>query len=111
MIEATVVKPRVKAMDEGKLTEDEIKEKVKDGVLELKRYLSLAESLMGPEGFAFGPHPTWADFFLYPLLADLRAIPEWEVVSPRLVNWMAKMDSLPAVQATTAGTLSVGARP
>ena len=111
MIEATVVKPRVKAMDERKLTEDEIREKVKDGVLELKRYLFVAESLMGPEGFAFGANPTWADFFLYPLLADLRTIPEWEVVSPRLVNWMMKMDSLPAVQATADGTLSVGARP
>ncbi|KAF8961436.1 hypothetical protein BDZ97DRAFT_1829294 [Flammula alnicola] len=111
MIEAGVVKPRVKALDEGVLSEQEIRDQIKDGVVELKRYLAVAESLMAPEGFAFGTNPTWADFFLFPLLADLRTVPEWEVVSERLKTWTNKMDQLPAVKATTVGTLSAGGRP
>lgn len=69
------------------------------------------ESLMAPEGFAFGGKLSWADFYLYPLLADLRMVPEWEIASERINEWMTKMDGLAAVRATAAGTLSVGARP
>lgn len=111
MIEATVVKPRVKALDEGKLTEDEIRSQIKSGVVEMKQYLKVAEGLMAPEGYVFGNTLTWADFFLYPLMADLRMVPEWELVSDRLKKWTEKMNQLPAAQATKAGTLSVGARP
>jgi len=111
IVEGSVVKPRVKALDEGKLSDQEIREKIKDGVVELRRFLALAESLMAPSGYAFGERITWADFFLYPILADLRMVPEWEVVSERLVNWTKKMDDLDASKATTAGTLSVGGRP
>jgi glutathione S-transferase len=67
---------------------------------------------MAPEGFAFGTKPSWADFFLYPLLADLRMIPEWrEVASPRILAWINAVDELPVAKATKAGTLSAGARP
>jgi glutathione S-transferase len=111
IVEGMVVKPRVKALDEGVLSDAEIREQIKDGVVELQRYLAVAESLMAPEAFAFGDHPTWADFFLFPILADLRMVPEWELVSDRLKRWIKLMDTLPAVEATKAGTLSVGARP
>ena len=105
------MKPRVQALDEGKLSDNDVREQIKAGVVKLKEYLKLVESLTSPEGYLFGDKPTWADFFLFPLLADLRAVPEWEVVSQRLVVWMKKMDELPAVKETSAGTLSVGARP
>ncbi|KDR76947.1 hypothetical protein GALMADRAFT_246087 [Galerina marginata CBS 339.88] len=111
IVEGLVVKPRVKAMDSGKLSDEEVQEKIKDGVVELRRFLALAESLMAPSGYAFGERLTWADFFLYPILADLRMVPEWEVVSERLVDWKKKMDELDAAKATTPGTLSVGGRP
>lgn len=109
--EGGVIKPRVKATDEGKLSDAEIRANIKDGVQKLREYLALMESLMGPKGFAFGDKPSWADFFLYPLLADLRMIPEWEIVSPRLIEWIEKVDELHAAKATLQGTLSVGARP
>lgn len=113
IIEGGVVKPRVKALDEGKLSDQEVREQIKIGVVKLKQYLTLVESLMvtSTEGYLFGQQPTWADFFLFPILADLRTMPEWEVVSERLIVWMKKMDDLPAVKATSDGTLSVGARP
>lgn len=113
IVEGGVVKPRVQALDEGKLSDKEVREQIKAAVVKLKEYLSLVESLMvtSTEGYLFGEEPTWADFFLFPLMADLRTVPEWEVVSERLIVWMKKMDCLPAVKETSAGTLSVGARP
>jgi glutathione S-transferase len=113
IVEGGVVKPRVRALDEGRLSDKEVREQIKAGVVKLKEYLTLVESLMvnTTEGYLFGDKPTWADFFLFPLLADLRTVPEWEVVSQRLIVWMKKMDELPAVKETCAGTLSVGARP
>ena len=113
IVEVGVVKPRLRALDEGKLSDNEVREKIKVGVVKLKEYLKLVESLMdtSTEGYLFGgDKPTWADFFLYPILDDLRAVPEWEVVTQRLIVWMKKMDELPAVKETSAGTLSVGAR-
>jgi len=113
IVEGGVVKPRVQALDEGKLSDDEVRGQIKAGVVKLKEYLTLVESLMvtSTGGYLFGENPTWADFFLFPLMADLRTVPEWEVVSERLIVWMKKMDGLPAVKETSAGTLSVGARP
>ncbi|KAF8801251.1 hypothetical protein BYT27DRAFT_7198631 [Phlegmacium glaucopus] len=113
IIERGVVKPRVQALDEGKLSDEEVREQIKPGVVKLKEYLSFVESFMvtSTDGYLFGEKLTWADFFLFPLLDDLRAVPEWEVVSERLIAWMKKMDDLPAVKETSAGTLSVGARP
>jgi glutathione S-transferase len=94
------------------LSDAEIRGQIKEGVKKLREYLELVESLMAPEGFAFGAKPTWADFFLYPLLADLRTVPEWdEVTSPRINSWIGYVDELAAAKATTPGTLSVGARP
>jgi glutathione S-transferase len=98
-------------MDEGKLSEEEIRQQIEGGVVKLKEFLTLVESLMSPDGFAFGEHPSWADFFLFPLMADLRALHEWKIVDRRLNDWMGKMDELPAVKETTLGTLAVGARP
>lgn len=102
----------MKALDEDKLSDAEIKEQIQEGVTKLREYLALTESLMAPDGFVFGEKLTWADFFLYPLLADLATVPEWgEVTSERIHNWMRRMGKVEAVIATTAGTLSVGARP
>lgn len=111
IVERGIVKPRIKA-EEGKLGDEEVRKQIKAGVVQLKEYLTFVESLMAPstDGYLFGEKPTWADFYLFPLLADLRTVPEWEVVSERLIAWTKKMDGLPAVKETSAGTLSVGAR-
>lgn len=105
------MKPRVAAIDGGKLTDSVVREQIKPAVEHLQKLLSKVEELMADEGYVFGSQLSWADFFLFPLLADLKAVPEGELLSPRLVNWMEKMNKLEAVKATTPGTLSVGARP
>lgn len=110
-VEIGVVKPRVAAMDEGKLSDADIRRTIEPGVDRLRKFLRKVEDHMSPEGYVFGEQLTWADFFLFPLLADLKAIPEGELLSPRLLGWMEKMDKLDAVQKTKRGTLSVGARP
>ncbi|KAI6121170.1 hypothetical protein EDD16DRAFT_1210727 [Pisolithus croceorrhizus] len=110
-VETGVVKPRVALSDEGKATDAEIRESIKPGVERLRRFLTVIEEAMSPEGYVFGEKLSWADFFLYPLLADLRAIPESGVLSERMLAWMESMDKLEAVKATAPGTLSAGARP
>lgn len=111
IVEGGCVKKRVAATDEATLSDAEIRSNIKEGVDRLKFFLTQIEKLMAPEGFVFGNKVTWADFFLFPLLADLRATPEGEVLSPRLKAWMKTMDGLEAVKKTAPGTLSVGARP
>ena len=106
-----MIKIRVAAMDEGKLSESDIVARVADGVVELRQFLALIESLMLPKGYAFGEELTWADFFLYPLLADLRATREGELISERLKEWLFVMDKLEEVKGTVKGTLEVGGRP
>ncbi|KAG6371472.1 hypothetical protein JVT61DRAFT_9502 [Boletus reticuloceps] len=111
-VEQGVVKPRVAATDRrGTLSDAEIRRTIAPAVAQLRAFLDKIEAHMSPEGYVFGEKLSWADLFLYPLLADLRAIPEGEIMSPRLVGWMDKMDQLDAVEKTRAGTLSVGARP
>ncbi|KAG2142956.1 hypothetical protein DEU56DRAFT_884471 [Suillus clintonianus] len=110
-VEKGVVKPRVAATDAGKLTDSEVREQIKPAVAHLRKLLGKMEELMADDGYVFGSQLSWADFFLFPLLADLKAIPEGEILSPRMLKWMEQMNKLEAVQATTPGTLSVGARP
>ncbi|KAH7923315.1 hypothetical protein BV22DRAFT_593531 [Leucogyrophana mollusca] len=110
-VEKGVVKPRVAGNDAGKLSDAQIREEIKPGVEKLQKFLAEMEAVMAPDGFVYGEKLSWADFFLYPLLADLRAIPEGELLSSRLRGWMDKMGELEAVKATSEGTLSVGARP
>jgi len=110
-VEKGVVKPRVAGTDGGKLSDAQIRGEIKTGVETLKKFLANIEAHMAPAGYVYGEKLSWADFFLYPLLADLHAIPEGELLSNRLIGWMDKMGELEAVKATSEGTLSVGARP
>lgn len=111
IVENGIVKPRVAATDEGRLSDAEVRSHIAPGVDQLRKFLESIEDNMSPEGYVFGEKLTWADFFLFPLLADLSAVPEGKLLGPRLLRWMKKMDQVDAVPETRAGTLSVGARP
>lgn len=112
-IEVGVVKPRLSAMIEGRLNAEAMDALTVPGIPAMKRFFQVAESLVRKDTlYLFAEHPTWADFFLYPLLADLKAIPQWSVVeSDRIKNWMQAMEELPAARSTHAGTLLAGAFP
>lgn len=81
------------------------------GVAELRSYYSKVESLMAPSGFVCGKKVTWADYYLYPLLADLEATPEAYLLTPRLKDWLKEMQKLKEVKDTLKGTLANGDRP
>ncbi|KAG1881246.1 hypothetical protein F4604DRAFT_1879742 [Suillus subluteus] len=89
-----VVKPRVAATDAVKLTDSAIPEQIKPAVEYLGILLGKMEELMADEGYVFGSKLSWADFFLFLLLADLKAIPEGELLSRRMLNWMEEMNKL-----------------
>ncbi|KZP22354.1 hypothetical protein FIBSPDRAFT_859667 [Athelia psychrophila] len=110
-VEPGVVKKRVAAADEGKLSEAEIRTQIEGGLAELRCFLATLESLIAQDGYIFGERLTWADYFLYPLMADLAATPEAEVMGDRLRGWMEKMKALPEVEKTFEGSLAAGGRP
>lgn len=109
-MEKGVVKPRLAATDANQI-ESDIQALLVPGIPPLKSFLATIEAHMAPEGHIFDTQLTWADFFLYPLLADLSAVPEVALLSPRLREWMERMGELEAVRRTREGTLAAGARP
>lgn len=106
-----MIKIRVAKTDEGKLSASEIGDSLASSVAALRAYLTTVETLLQPSGFVCGKTQTWADYFLYPLLADLEVTPEAHLITPRLKDWIAEMKKLKEVKATEPGTLGVGARP
>ncbi|KAF5310307.1 hypothetical protein D9611_012036 [Ephemerocybe angulata] len=105
-VEVGVVKPHLKALEEG-VSEADIVQNNRNEVSKIAQFLAIVEErALHGSMFLFGSHPTWADFYLYPLLADLRALPEWkDAASGRFVKWMENMDKLDAVGQTFKGTL------
>lgn len=110
-LEVAVIKIRVGKGDEGKLSDEEIRALITSPVKDMSQFLDTVESLMAKDGFAFGQRVTWADYYLYPLLADLEVTPEGDVISKRLKGWLAEMQKLPEVKSTFSGTLADGKRP
>ncbi|KAH6903257.1 hypothetical protein BKA70DRAFT_1374025 [Coprinopsis sp. MPI-PUGE-AT-0042] len=111
-LEGGVIKPYVKLLDDPQTKGDIPFNPEDEGVTKAKEFLSIIESRMVPGAkYAFGDGPTWGDFYLYPILADLRSIPAWQIASQRLEAWMTTMDELEAVQKTQPGTLALGGRP
>ena len=107
------MKPHLKAVGEG-ISESEFLQtpSLKDAVSKINEYLQVIEERTVPHAkFLFTDHPTWADFYVYPPLANLRALPEWKdavSTSIKIMKWMEAMDGLDAVQKTIEGTLGGG---
>jgi glutathione S-transferase len=102
--EVGVVKVRLGKSDAD---EDAISAALEPGLEQLRVFIATIELLMAEDGFMCGQkHVTWADFFLYPLVADLEATPEAYILTPRLATWSKLMKLVPAVKATEKGTLA-----
>ncbi|KAJ2928458.1 hypothetical protein H1R20_g8616, partial [Candolleomyces eurysporus] len=106
-IEVGVIKPHLKALADG-TPERTILQRNYDGHSKITEFLSIIDQRTVPNAkYLFGDQLTWADFYLYPLLADLRALPEWILtVEHRFMKWAETMDELDAVKKTFAGTLA-----
>ncbi|KAG9127857.1 hypothetical protein FRC07_008303 [Ceratobasidium sp. 392] len=113
-IKTGVVQPRVNGLDACKFTMTEIRQQIKQagGIDKLKEFLAKIEPLFMPKGpYIFGSRLTWADAFLYPLIADLLTVPEGMFVSTRLLKWAKSMELVGGVQKTFEGTLAARGRP
>jgi glutathione S-transferase len=87
-IEIQVVKPRWKSINEGHESPDECRAQIESsgGAQGLRDFFQTLDSLRHGKGpFLIGSDPTWPDFFLYPLVSDLLAVPDADLAPPRYV--------------------------
>lgn len=70
--------------------------------------------LLGDQAHFTGDHPTLADFMLAPQLDFFAQTPEWTPLTaetPNLVQWMERMNAVPAMRATTWDKVAEMAKP
>jgi glutathione S-transferase len=115
-VEPPIVKPRLR-LEKDRTDENEIVAKLADSVQQLHEILSKLEqrsSLKDDKKFLAGDQITWADFFCYPPLADLRAINEGKCIKgesaqfTKLTAWMDRMETVDSVKKTMKDTLQDG---
>ncbi|KAF8682791.1 Glutathione S-transferase, C-terminal domain [Rhizoctonia solani] len=113
-IEVGVVKPRVKSIDEAKESTEACRSHLESsgGIQTLRDFFQTLESLKTGDGsYLLGSNPTWPDFFLFPLISDLLAIPDADVVPTSIVAWAKQMENVRGIKETHKGTLADGGRP
>jgi len=115
-LEFGVVKPRL-AFEEsvsgggGDRNKAEFQQKMKEGVEALEPVLALFDQELrsSTSGFLVGDGGlTWADLYVYPPLADLKATPERAVLTkyPALEAWMARIEQSDEAKRTYEGTVA-----
>lgn len=113
-VELGVVKPRL-ALERNGADDATITVAIEDGILRLHDRLTKIEQdlLSSNDGpYLCGANITWADLFVYPPLADLRAVPEGHAVSgkdakfPMLSAWLDRMEARGCAKNTFVGTLA-----
>ncbi|CAF1337333.1 unnamed protein product [Rotaria sp. Silwood1] len=118
-VEPPVIKARLK-FEKDQKQENEIASLLTDSVQQLHQILTKLEqysALKDNKQFLAGDNITWADFFCYPPLADLRAINEGKCIQgesaqfTKLAAWMNRMETIESVKKTMKDTLQDGWRP
>jgi glutathione S-transferase len=118
-VEPPIVKTRLK-LEKNQKEEKEIVSSLTDPVQQLYEILTKLEqrsALKDNQKFLAGDNVTWADFFCYPPLADLRAINEGKCIKGesaqfiKLTAWMDRMETLKSVKNTMKDTLQDGWKP
>lgn len=83
-----IAKPREQYEKEGR-NEDEISQLLKKKLVSAGRIIKTVDTMVkGP--FLCGDNLTWADFFVYPAMADLYSLPEGKFLAekaPKLFAW------------------------
>jgi len=118
-VEPSIVKIRLK-LEKDQKEEEEIVSLLTNSVQQLHQIfikLEQRSALNENKKFLAGDNITWADFFCYPPLADLRAINEGKCIKgesaqfPKLAAWMDRMETIESVKKTMKDTLQDGWRP
>ncbi|KAL9544119.1 hypothetical protein PS6_008920 [Mucor atramentarius] len=85
-----VAKPRMMYESKGK-SESEITELLQKPLKQAGKIIGAVDGMVDKNGpFLCGQELTWADYFVYPAIADLFSIPEKEFLqerAPRLTEW------------------------
>lgn len=102
-----VAKPREKYEKEGK-SEEEIKQLLEKKLKSAGKIIQAIDGMVqGP--FLCGEKLTWADFFVYPAMADLYALPERQYFSetgPKLFEWYQMFEKRKEAKDTFPGTVA-----
>lgn len=89
-LEFRIIKPRL-AMEDNKADEGTIAVGIEEGVEQGKGVLALLENFLkdnqaGKSQWFIGDNLSWADLYVYPILADLKSIPEVSTQSDIVEN-------------------------
>ncbi|KAJ2696337.1 hypothetical protein FB645_006230 [Coemansia sp. IMI 203386] len=110
----SMCKKRYALEAEGK-SEEEIQEIMKEPIEHAREVLSKLEIMFkrtsgcNGDGFVVGNTLTWADLFLFPIFADICALPERKLVeqeSPLVFAWFKRMEGLAISRKTFPGTVA-----
>lgn len=102
-----VAKPREKFEKEGK-TEQEISKLLEKKLKNAGRIIQSVDAMVQGH-FLCGDSLTWADFFVYPAMADLYSLPEGKFLSekaPKLFKWYQMFEKRQEAMATFANTVA-----
>lgn len=104
-----IAKPRAEYERQNK-PEDEIKKLLESRLKNAGRIIKAFDTIISGEGpFLCGDQLTWADYFVYPAMADLYALPEGEFLrekAPVLYKWYEEFKKREEVEFTYPDTIA-----
>lgn len=104
-----VAKPREKYESENK-SEAEIVALLEEPLKKAAKIIGTVSNMVSTEGpFLCGSQLSWADYFMYPAMADLYALPEgafFQEKGPRLYQWFNQFKEREEVRYTFANTVA-----
>ena len=103
-----VAKPREQYESENK-PEDEIAKLLQEGLKKAGRILSAVDTMVVGEPFLCGDKLTWADYFVYPAMADLYSLPEGKYLAeraPKLYQWYQMFEKREEANVTYKDTVA-----
>jgi glutathione S-transferase len=101
-------KPRIDLESKG-VSEEEIKTRLEKPLKTSLSILKTLDSVISDKEFLCGSELTWADYFVYPPLADIYSLPEVNAFAesaPKLYAWFEKFQNRPEVKETYPDTVA-----
>ncbi|KAL0491022.1 glutathione S-transferase [Acrasis kona] len=104
-----IVKARI-AAEKANKPEEQIKQDLATPNEKANKYILILEGLFkGP--YVTGEELTWADLFLYPILADYKSMPEGAIIqrggqATKIAEWMERMEQRDSFKNTYKGSVA-----